>query len=277
MQWKQFLTPVKRMGAEEAKAYIKTRPEGSFTLLDVRQPGEYENEHLPGAKLIPLPELPSRLGELNPGKPVITYCTVGGRSRAAAQLLAGQGFKQVVNIQGGIKAWNGVKASGPVEMGTVVFRGDETPMAVIPIAYGLEEGLRGFYEVLVERSRDAAISSLFARLAGAEARHKDRLYRLYLLLVPGTGGQKDFEEKVIAGAMEGGLTTAEFMEQNRSALESTTDVLSMAMMIETQALDLYVRVGPKSRHERTKTVLHELAQEEKAHLSTLGRLLETKT
>ncbi|MBW2201919.1 MAG: rhodanese-like domain-containing protein [Deltaproteobacteria bacterium] len=38
-----------------------------------RQPGEYENDHIPGAKLIPLTELPNRLGELDPEKPVITY------------------------------------------------------------------------------------------------------------------------------------------------------------------------------------------------------------
>jgi rhodanese-related sulfurtransferase len=73
MQWKQFLTPVKSMNAEEAKDYVRTHPEGSFTLLDVRQPGEYEKEHLPGARLIPLPELPSRLKELDPAKPVIAY------------------------------------------------------------------------------------------------------------------------------------------------------------------------------------------------------------
>jgi sulfur-carrier protein adenylyltransferase/sulfurtransferase len=277
MQWKQFLTPVKSMDAEEAKAYIQTHPEGTFTLLDVRQPGEYEKEHLPGARLIPLPELPSRLKELDPGKPVITYCAVGGRSRAAAQLLAGQGFKGVVNLQGGIKAWNGIKAFGPKEMGTILFRGDETPMEVICMGYGLEEGLRGFYEILAQKSRDSAISSLFSALAGMEAGHKHKLHKLYLSLVPEAGDPKDFEEKVIAGAMEGGFTTEEFMEQNRPAMESTSDVLSLAMMIETQALDLYIRVVPKTRHEWTKSVLHELAQEEKAHLSTLGRLLETKT
>lgn len=73
MQWKQFSTPVTNVDAEEAKAYIRTHPEGSFTLLDVRQPGEYEKEHLPGARLIPLPDLASRLRELDPGKPVLTY------------------------------------------------------------------------------------------------------------------------------------------------------------------------------------------------------------
>ena len=73
MRWKQFLTPVASMDTEEAKAYMAEHEEGTFTLLDVRQPGEYENSRIPGAKLIPLPELANRIGELDPDKPVIPY------------------------------------------------------------------------------------------------------------------------------------------------------------------------------------------------------------
>ena len=61
------------MDTDEAKAYMAGHKEGSFTLLDVRQPSEYENARIPGAKLIPLPELADRLGELDPDKPVIPY------------------------------------------------------------------------------------------------------------------------------------------------------------------------------------------------------------
>ena len=73
MRWKQFFTPVQSMNAEEARAFLSKQDEGSFTLLDVRQPGEYERERIPGATLIPLPELPDRLKEIDPDKPVITY------------------------------------------------------------------------------------------------------------------------------------------------------------------------------------------------------------
>ena len=52
---------------------MERHKEGSYTLLDVRQPGEYERERIPGAKLIPLPELTDRLDELDPDKPVLTY------------------------------------------------------------------------------------------------------------------------------------------------------------------------------------------------------------
>ena len=73
MKWKQFLTPVQSMTAQEAKAYMADHREGAFTLLDVRQPGEYEKERIPGAKLIPLPELTNRLDELDSTKPIIAY------------------------------------------------------------------------------------------------------------------------------------------------------------------------------------------------------------
>ena len=73
MKWRQFLTPVQSIETEKAKAYMAEHREGTFTLLDVRQPGEYEKDRIPGAKLIPLPELTNRLEELDQGKPVIVY------------------------------------------------------------------------------------------------------------------------------------------------------------------------------------------------------------
>lgn len=73
MRWKQLLTPVHSMNVEEARAYMKEHKEGSYTLLDVRQPGEYEKERIPGASLIPLPELPDRLGEIDHDRSIITY------------------------------------------------------------------------------------------------------------------------------------------------------------------------------------------------------------
>ncbi len=73
MKWRQFLTPVQSIETEKAKAYMAEHREGTFTLLDVRQPGEYEQDRISGAKLIPLPELTNRLEELDQGKPVIVY------------------------------------------------------------------------------------------------------------------------------------------------------------------------------------------------------------
>jgi adenylyltransferase/sulfurtransferase len=76
-----------------------------ITILDVREPNEYEICHLPGAKLIPLGELPNRLGELNPGDELIVHCKAGGRSAKAVKFLRQQGFEKAVNVAGGVDAW----------------------------------------------------------------------------------------------------------------------------------------------------------------------------
>jgi len=73
MRWKQFFTPAKSMRASEAKTFMAERSQDAFTLLDVRQPGEYAARHIPGAKLIPIGELDKRLEEIDPAKPTLIY------------------------------------------------------------------------------------------------------------------------------------------------------------------------------------------------------------
>jgi sulfur-carrier protein adenylyltransferase/sulfurtransferase len=70
---KRFVTPVAGMKAAQAKDFMAGNEEGSYTLLDVRQPGEYTHSHIPGSTLVPLPELTSSLDKIDPEKPVIVY------------------------------------------------------------------------------------------------------------------------------------------------------------------------------------------------------------
>jgi rhodanese-related sulfurtransferase len=73
MRWKQFFTPVKSLTTDEVKTFMQGKDIDQYNLLDVRQPGEYESEHIPGSKLVPLPDLNDRLGEIDPHKPTIVY------------------------------------------------------------------------------------------------------------------------------------------------------------------------------------------------------------
>jgi len=270
------MTPVESMDTEEAKAYLANHKEGTFTLLDVRQPGEYENDRIPGAKHIPLPELADRLEELDPEKPIIPYCAVGGRSRAATQLLSTRGFKEVYNLKGGIKAWKGLKAAGPAEMGMALLRGDETSQEIIILAYGMENGLGLFYNSLAERMDDQEVVGVLTKLAKIEQKHKHRLFDLYLTLYPAVTNKDAFEADIVSKVMEGGFTTEEFMEQNKDSMKTVPDVLNTAMMLEFQAMDLYMRYSEKTKNEKSKTVLYDIAEEEKAHLKALGRLMEQR-
>ena len=156
------------------------------------------------------------------------------------------------------------------------FRDDETPEKIIILAYGMEDGLKGLYRSMAEKMDDQEVVDLLSKLAVIEENHKQRLFRLYLTLDPAAIDRETFEADIISEVMEGGFTTEEFLEQNRPAMETTADVLNVAMMIETQALDLYLRYSLKSKEEKSKTVLREIADEEKAHLAALGRLMEAK-
>jgi rhodanese-related sulfurtransferase len=75
-------------------------------LLDVREVWEHELARLAAARLIPLVELPGRLGELDPDRPVLVYCHHGIRSRMAAGFLEQNAFPRVFNLAGGIDAWS---------------------------------------------------------------------------------------------------------------------------------------------------------------------------
>ena len=73
-------------------------------VLDVREPHEYQIVNI-GAPLIPLGELPNRINELDPSREIVIHCKSGGRSQKAAEFLKKSGFKNVVNLAGGITAW----------------------------------------------------------------------------------------------------------------------------------------------------------------------------
>jgi len=73
IQLKKLFSPVPSLNTEEVRDFVAKHKEGTYTLLDVRQPEEYAREHIPGARLIPLTALNDSLPELDPEKPVIAY------------------------------------------------------------------------------------------------------------------------------------------------------------------------------------------------------------
>jgi rhodanese-related sulfurtransferase len=83
-------------------------------VIDVREPVEYVGGHVPGAVLMPMGQLPSRVGELDRSRPVFVICASGNRSRAMAHYLERAGF-DARSVDGGTTAW--VQAGHPVVRG----------------------------------------------------------------------------------------------------------------------------------------------------------------
>lgn len=81
-------------------------------VIDVREPYEYAEGHVPGAELVPLATVPAALGGLPTDRPVYVVCAVGSRSAQAAAFLAARGI-EAVNVAGGTGEW--IAAGYPVE------------------------------------------------------------------------------------------------------------------------------------------------------------------
>jgi rhodanese-related sulfurtransferase len=89
---------------DQVKA-LKQRGE-AFTLLDVREPWEFEASHLEGSKHIPMGDVPSRVHqELDPESHIVVMCHHGVRSLTVANWLRQQGFEKAQSMRGGIDGW----------------------------------------------------------------------------------------------------------------------------------------------------------------------------
>jgi adenylyltransferase/sulfurtransferase len=95
-------------GVNVAATEVKQRLDrgDKITLLDVREPWEWDTARIDGAKLIPMRELETRKAELNPNDEIVVYCHMGVRSLKAIHYLQQHGFTNLKNLSGGIEAWS---------------------------------------------------------------------------------------------------------------------------------------------------------------------------
>jgi rhodanese-related sulfurtransferase len=68
-----YFKKVPTMTAEEVQKFLSGKHPDEYNLIDVRQPAEYERDHIPGANLIPMAELKARMNEIDPEKPTVVY------------------------------------------------------------------------------------------------------------------------------------------------------------------------------------------------------------
>ncbi len=94
---------------------VQMREAGAF-VLDVRQPEEWNQFHIPSATLIPLGELENRLNEIPADQPVLVVCRSGNRSATGRDILLDAGFSKVTSMAGGMNEWQALgypTVSGP--------------------------------------------------------------------------------------------------------------------------------------------------------------------
>ncbi len=189
-------------------------------------------------------------------------------------MLAGAGFEQVYNVAGGIQAWGSGVAVGEPLHGLELFSDLESPSEVLKTAYSLEQGLRDFYLDMADQFNEPPVHDLFLQLAEIEVKHQDSIYEMYTEMVEDPLSREAFESGITQKALEGGRTTEEYLAAFSSDLTSETVVISLAMSIEAQALDLYLRAAAQAEEGVSQEAFYRIANEEKAHLAMLGDLME---
>jgi rhodanese-related sulfurtransferase len=97
---------VREITPSELAAWLADPGREKPLLLDVREPWEYEKARIEGGRLVPMRELPARIGELDPAREVVAICHHGGRSMQVALFLEKNGFNKVHNLSGGVDAWS---------------------------------------------------------------------------------------------------------------------------------------------------------------------------
>lgn len=93
---------MREIAASELKA---TMDRGAVQLIDVREPGEFAREHIPGARLVPLSSFDASQVRPEPGKRLVIHCLSGKRSAQAIEKLQAAGIADVANFTGGVAAW----------------------------------------------------------------------------------------------------------------------------------------------------------------------------
>jgi adenylyltransferase/sulfurtransferase len=100
-------TPIGGQPTEITAVDLKRRLDrgDQLTIVDVREPNEYQINRIPGSRLIPLGDVPRRYQELDPDDEIVVNCKMGSRSAKAADFLRSVGFKRVLNLKGGVLDW----------------------------------------------------------------------------------------------------------------------------------------------------------------------------
>ena len=257
---------------EQLREYIQKTKEGDYLLIDVRQPVEYSAGHIPGANLIPLLELESKLFELPEDKEIVFYCRSGSRARAASALVAEGEIsgKKIYNLAGGIMAWDGKIL--PDFPKVEVFDKSKSLAELLFISMDLEKGAWRFYTYIVDKFGSESFAKTIEHLVHAETAHAKTIYRFWKKSEPQPQPFESLFTELRGEILEGGESLDEVLQRVETIKKNVClNLLEMALDIEFSAYDLYRTMAEQTQSEEAKNAFLSIAQAEKAHMQAIAR------
>jgi len=198
------------------------------------------------------------------------------RSRAAAAVLAREGFKEAYSMEGGIHAWKGLRASGPPDAGMAYFDPAKKAEEWIALAWMLEEGSCKFYGEMGRKEKSPETAVLFRELSDDEEKHKSSLFKIYQRY-SGKESDPGFPRSLLSlepgvDYLEGGIVLKEALEWAQG--KGLQDILEFSLSLEVNAIDLYIKMERKVTEKEAKEVFQALSNQERNHLKRLAAALE---
>lgn len=267
---------IKPIWPDELKAYINRHQEQDFLLVDVRQPQEYEKEHIPGAELLPLGLIMAGRSELPRDKELVFYCSHGMRSRMAAEFCAdtGEFTKPVYSLTGGLSAWEERVVSDFPQI--TVFESVLSQSDWARVAMNLEKGAFLFYDFLIKKCAETAFVKELEDISAMETAHARLIYHLFPRDERSTEMFQDVFASLSGDIVEGGQSLEKICRGlDRMPGAFLVNALDMALHIEYAAYDLYRTMANRSEDGPIQKALLTLSQAEKKHAYQVAQLFET--
>jgi len=267
--------PVDTITPDEVRSLIKEKDTDEYCLLDVRQPAEYAQGHLPGARLIPLAELPHRLNEMDPDRYTVVYCRSGSRSRSAVMLLKGAGFNNIYNMDGGIMVYNGITASGQPESGMFCFSDSSLPQELLAVSWLITDGTSRFLLGVKEKVSGSGLHDLIDRLLAVKTEQKAAILELFRNIT-GEEAPDDFPHSIISTPPEDVMAGCIRVKQALEWAEgrSLVDIVEVLLSLEANTLDLYLKLARSAQDLGIKNAFHLLSEQETKNLQAAASLLD---
>lgn len=262
---------------DELEEFRAATHERLHILVDVRQPAEYAAGHIPGAVLIPLPEIEKRLDELGTDQDLIFYCRTGGRSAVAATLVRDAGIStgSIRHLVGGITGWDGQRLQDIPRL--ELFPRDMPLPQTLHRAMNMEKGAWLFYTSIAAEYEDGDLGEMTRKLGGMEKVHARTVFTYWQRHNQSTA-PKNFEDlfdHLDGRIMEGGKPVAAWLARlGRDVQDRKLRLLELACEIEYHAYDLYRSLAARKLEPEARDAFFLLAEQEKAHIRILAQTLD---
>jgi len=257
---------------EAMQRYVRQHREDDYMVIDVRQPAEYADGHIPGAQLIPLDQLESNPAAVPGDRDVFFYCRSGARSQAAAVIYLDSGRRsdqKVYSLKGGMLGWDGHSLADFPRL--AAFDPDAPLSELMLTSMQMEKAALRFYRHLAQRHAAAPWAGVLEKLQRAEKAHAGMVYEFWRPLAEAPPPFAALFDSLRGDILEGGQHLDDALA-DMDALKAGdgVQVLEFALNIEVEAYDLYRTMADRSENAEIRNAFMAIAQMEKKHMQLLA-------